>query len=582
MKHGYLILWLLMLSMLVGVSVCASAQEAEQPIIRDIAFTGFVHLGAEDQGQVQQAISSQVGQPFAKEAADADVVAILELGWFFRAEYRTETMEGGGVRLIFQLVENPVVGEVTFDGNTVISTEDLNKAVRTKAGSVLNREQVTADALRIKEVYAKAGYTLVEVTNINISPEGKLVFSLFEPRVDEIRIEGNTKTKDEVVRRELHVRNGQVYNIKDLHTSLRNLEELGIFQEVTVMPEPGTKPGTLLVTFRVQEKRTGLAAFGVGHSNIDGVIGFIDVSDANLFGTGQRGSLRYQFGGDTSYQLSYTNPYIDRRRTSMTLNLYDRELSRQVVQGNSSQYDERRKGANISFGRKFRQDEEVVTRGFVTFRSENVKGVPGEDGTLPVGLESPYDMRSVTLSAVRDEFDPSKGTAFKRAYYGATAEVAGFGGVAFNKFTVEGRRYLALREIKPKHEAQKPMHWVYATRLMVGTCTGSPKPLDQFLVGGADSLRGYAEDRFPGMHMVLWNNELRVPFTDALQGVLFVDVGDGWGGSFADQYGDQSFKLHTGYGLGIRIQTPIGPLRLDYGLGGDGSKEFHFGMGSTY
>ena len=78
---------------------------------------------------------------------------------------------------------------------------------------------------------------------------------------------------------------------------------------------------------------------------------------------------------------------------------------------------------------------------------------------------------------------------------------------------------------------------------------------------------------------MLWNNELRFPISESLQGVLFIDVGDAWQGAYAAQFGDATYDLHYGYGLGIRVITPIGPLRLDYGFNGEGGHQFHFGVG---
>jgi len=133
-------------------------------------------------------------------------------------------------------------------------------------------------------------------------------------------------------------------------------------------------------------------------------------------------------------------------------------------------------------------------------------------------------------------------------------------------------------------EAQQrlPRNWVYATRVLGGTIAGNPPLLDQFTVGGANTLRGYIENRYSGNNMVLWNNELRIPINDSLQAVTFIDIGDAWGLKYPVIAGDDSLRLHLGYGVGVRVQTPIGPLRLDYGWGQGSSNQFSFGIGSTF
>jgi outer membrane protein insertion porin family len=578
---GLLIGILMLLVSLAGVQrVCAQAPEGQQPI-REIVFRGADHVAQTEIDALRKKLKSLVGQPANRDTLQADVDTILESGWFLRVDTRTEAMEGG-VRLAFVVVENPVITQIDFIGNTVLSDEELQRAIKSTTGMVLNRPQVTEDALSIRRAYAEKGFVLVDVVDIGISPQGKLEFYIFEPKISEIRIEGNRKTREEVIRRELTFKPGAVYNEYDIRDSLQNLDRLGIFQEVSRVPEPGDQPGTIIVTIRGVERRTGIASIGVGHSNIQGLIGFVDVADTNLFGTGQRVSARVQFGADSSYSLSYTNPHIDAQRTSFTLNLYDRTILRQAVQVNQTfLYNEKRSGGNITFGRPTAR----FTRTYVTLRNDRVRASEEDSNPVPAALLVGADVRSIGLSMIRDTrnsfANPSSGS-----YSSSGVEFAGFGGADFTKFTGELRRYWNVRQ-RAQTETEKkadklPTPWVLASRLSLGSISGAPPFLDQFLVGGADTLRGFPEDRFPGENMVMFNNELRVPVTESLQIVGFVDVGDAWRGEFARQFGDTSFKLHSGYGLGIRIQTPIGPLRLDYGLNSDGGNEFHFGVGPTF
>ncbi|HEY3418883.1 MAG TPA: BamA/TamA family outer membrane protein [Armatimonadota bacterium] len=570
---------------------------AEQPIIREVVFEGAKNITPQAQQQLNTAIKSKVGQPYSKETADADVENILRLGWFNRATYRTEPVKDG-VRLIFTLVENPVINKIEFVGNTKLSSADLLKVVKTKPGEVLNREQVVNDALAITKAYADKGYQRVEVYDFNIT-NGTLQFYIFEPKIAEIRIDGAKKTHPKVIRRELEFKPGDVFNIYDVQRSVDNLNRLGIFQEVRALPEPGPEPGTITMVISVQEMRTGLAAVGIGHSNIEGLIGFIDVADTNLFGTGQRLSARFQFGADRSYELSYTNPWIDPHRTSFTANIYDRKILRQAVTPTETvTYDERRQGGSIIVARPVSR----YTRLNLMFRNDDISGerntpppTPPAPDTFPQELLVSSTVRSIGPSLVYDNrdslLDPTRGS-----YRSLGTEFAGLlGGANFTKLLGEDRQYWTVREIKRKAKttganattaaaqaAKAPMKWVFASRAKMGTIGGDAPFLDQFLIGGADTLRGYEEDRFPGKNMVLINNELRIPINETLQTVLFVDAGDAWGGQFAADFGDTSFKLHVGYGVGIRVRTPIGPLRLDYGLNGEGGSQFHFGIGSTF
>jgi outer membrane protein insertion porin family len=573
---------------LFGMPILGLAQTpAPAPkIVRAVEVQGYKFVAPGVQDDVKALLKTQVGQPFEAKTADADVEEMLRTGWFYNAFHREEALEDG-VRVLFTVVENPVVKKISFVGNTVLEAEALLAVLETRPDQVLNQELVSADATRIRQAFAEKGYSLVQIVDLNVTPEQELKFQIFEPKIGEVRIETDTKslrTRDYVIRRELLFEVGDVYNENDIRESLRSLDRLGIFQEVKAIPQPGTEPGTLLISVQVVERRTGLASVGVGHSNIKGLIGFVDVADTNLFGSGQKLNLRVQFGADDSYQLGYTNPWVGSQRTSFTANLYNRNILRQAVSEDTTHlYDERRTGGNLTLGRPLSKDRN--TRGYVTLRADRVHASEEEDNPLPPGLEGllePSDVRSLALSMVRDTRDnflnPSGGN-----YTTLAAEVAGLGGASFNKFTAEHRRYWVIRNKPVSGENdRKKQPWILASRLSLGAITGDPPFLDQFLPGGADTLRGYKEDRFPGVNQALLSTELRVPINESLQAVGFVDLGDAWGGRFAEGFGDSSFTLHAGYGLGVRVQTPIGPLRLDYALNSESGREFHFGIGSTF
>ncbi|NIM05901.1 MAG: BamA/TamA family outer membrane protein [Armatimonadetes bacterium] len=247
--------------------------------------------------------------------------------------------------------------------------------------------------------------------------------------------------------------------------------------------------------------------------------------------------------------------------------------------GDSFLYDERREGGLLTLSRPLGD----YSRGFVTVRRDDLRVEDIDDDVDPNDvLFSDQSVRSLALGVVSDTRDiaknPTKGS--RLSFVTETAGMAG--GASFDKYIVDLRRYISFGP-RPKEEeiAALLQRKVLAFRLLVGTTTGDPPFLEQFLLGGVDTLRGYSPDRFPGEKQALLNFEYRFPLSDTLQGVLFVDTGDAWGGSFAEQYGDTSFKAHTGYGVGIRLQSPIGPLRLDYGTGSEGS-EVHFGMGHMF
>jgi len=233
-------------------------------------------------------------------------------------------------------------------------------------------------------------------------------------------------------------------------------------------------------------------------------------------------------------------------------------------------YDEKRSGGNVTLSRPLGASE--TTRLYATVRADSVSVRPTEGVVLPevIALQRGEEVRSLAFTLRNDTRDiianPTKG-----GLNSLSAELAGwFGGARFNKLGLDLRRYLPAGGKR-----------IFATRLLLGLTTGAPPFLEQYLVGGGETLRGYRNDRFPGERMALLNSELRIPIQQSISGVLFVDVGDAWGGAFAQDLGDADFQAHVGYGVGVRIVTPFGPIRVDYGIGSEG-QETHFSVGHAF
>jgi outer membrane protein insertion porin family len=330
----------------------------------------------------------------------------------------------------------------------------------------------------------------------------------------------------------------------------------------------------------VAERRTGVASIGLGWSSVQDLVGFADVADANFRGTGRRVSLRLQFGGRQGGEIGYFDPWFRPNRTGLNVGVYNKQILRQAFtsEGDSFLYDEERSGASITLSRPL----SAVTRGMLTLRADEVEPTNFEDGDLPVEeleqLAQKSTVRSIGFGLINDTRDfirsPTRG-----GYNSITMEVAGLlGGEDFEKIGTDVRRYFKVGERN-----------VVAVRLVAGWITSDAPFLEQFLLGGANNLRGYEEDQFPGNNMVLLNTEYRFPLGNKMTGVAFVDAGSAWGGIFAEGdpllgipgLGDADFDLHIGYGAGIRVDTPIGPIRLDLGIGEDGAQT-HFSIGHMF
>jgi len=548
--------------------------EVPAPIV-SVEVVGNRHIPTDE---ILGAIKSKVGGVFSEEQVSADAQAVRNLGWFERVWVDRESTEVG-IRLVFRVAENPVIREIQFDGPRELKPEDLLAVMKTQPEQVYSAPLLAKDALAIEDLYRSKGYILAFVVGQKMSQDGVLTLVIAEGEIEEIRITGNTHSKTYAIRRYIRTKVGETYNDRRVARDVARLTTLDWFETVRRDAEVGTEPGKVVLIITVVEKRrTGIASVGGGYSSVQGLVGFIDLTKSNLGGNGQQVTIRGEFGGRESYELGYQHPWIMTPETKLSAGIYDRLILREAFvtddQGErrSILYDERRNGGNVTLGRPFSDNTTV----FLGLRMDDVQitGVSEEEREkfLQGAAFEPRQVRSLTLAAVNDtrseSYNPRRGS-----YERFSAEFAGLilGGVEFNKYVNDYRKFFPAGRRN-----------VLAFRLLAGTVTGDPPYLEQFLLGGSESLRGYRSDRFVGTRMAVLNSEYRFPMGSNLLGVVFVDLGDAWGGSVAseDAFGDVvhgSFTAHVGYGAGVRVRTPIGALRLDLGFSEEGT-ETHFGV----
>ncbi|RYG49811.1 hypothetical protein EON79_00095, partial [bacterium] len=154
---------------------------------------------------------------------------------------------------------------------------------------------------------------------------------------------------------------------------------------------------------------------------------------------------------------------------------------------------------------------------------------------------------------------------------------------AFTKGTIELRRYFTSQPPRGRQDPEAPRR-VLAVRLRYGGIAGTVPFFEQYFAGGANTIRGYDEDRFWGKQMLVGNVEYRYPLQRSFNIIGFVDYGGAWGGYGGTPDFDQSskFKMHLGYGLGLSFRTPLGPIRLDYGINEEGKGRAHFLIGTAF
>lgn len=594
----------MILTLLLLVPALAIGQERQ---ITEIKIVGNEHISTD---AIMAVVGLKPGVAYSEQAVQKAAQAVKSMGYFVSVTAGEENV-GTNVRVVFNVVENPVVKGINITGNTVVSTEKLRSLMRTTVGNVLNDGTLEQDLTAIYRYYADQGYIATVSESYGIDPKtGILNIPIQEARVEAIRVTGNKKTKTVVILREMTLKVGDVFNRNTLFADLRRIYDLEIFDRETAEPyklESGTEAGkTVILTIPVKEKKTGEVSVGAGYSSMQRLVGKATLTENNFRGLAETVSLTWEQSADRgpSYEASFFEPWLDNKHTSLGLNLYDKLMYRftsDLFGGSStgvSNYDERRRGGSATLGRPLSK----VDKGFFTLRSESVKtGVSdstsplASNGTVASGqFRVTRDVRDSTIDPLRGRYTS---LALEVGTAGFTQETGFPGSSVFTKYSGDYRQYFS-KGGTPKLNERRP---VLAIRATAGSLSGNVPFFEQYFVGGAETLRGYREDRFWGKNMFLASIEPRFPIAPSLTGVVFCDIGDAWGASdvFSNLNNSNTkndpaltslltnlpqhsgFSPSIGYGVGIRVILPIGPLRLDYGFGSEGSRA-HFSIGHVF
>ncbi len=526
-----------------------------------------------------------------------------------RVQAEDENPPTGKCKVVIRVDENDGIKDFSITGAGPLKIDEIQNLVHAKKGGVYNYIQFQRDAEDIMRLYNSKGYVATLGEGAGIDDKGVLTIPVTVVRVAEIRLVKNRKTQRNVVLRELKTKVGGFYNRDIWQQDRIRLLNLDLFEEV-IPGEEIIAPGEIRLTFSLPEKRSGSVSVGAGYSSRQQLIGRAEVSDSNFRGRGEAVNLLWETGsvtGKSSIELGFTEPYLDRRHTALSVQVYDKTIYRFANSltnavtnttgniGADTRYNEQRVGSTLTVSRPVNN-----FRLSLSGRAENVRTDPLDLSGINASIIQDGPIYSVATSVLHDTRDlindPVKGgyQTFNfmvgQANLKPPATLNGgvvngvFGSHSFAKSSVEGRQFFNLqkprRRDKPDEERTS-----LALRLLVGASTGTLPFFEQYFVGGAETLRGYREDRFWGKYLMLGSAELRQPLARGLKGVLFTDMGDAWGGVYQgvniQGFTQGGFKPRFAVGLGIRVRTPLGPIRLDYGIGSEGART-HFSIGNVF
>ncbi len=593
-----------------------SMAELAGPVIMNVGLEGNSEVAAE---HIMSVVTTKAGEHVDEEKLRKDAEAIFELGFFSATDYRVSDVEGG-VNVTFLVQENPKVGEIRFVGNTVYSSEELSKIVFTQPGMIFNRTFFRNDLQRIKEKYQADGYVMANVRDVKIDGD-VITVEILEPKVSEIVIQGNRITKTKIIERYIRVKVGEKFNSNELRLTLNRLQGLGYFSDVNVNFEPGENPDEVVLVLTVEEARTGRLGFNVAYGTQSGFGGGMSYENSNIWGTGNRLSVGFELGDREEYWLTLEQPYMSHKVFAWRVGVYKRAWDDIYYYEDDTEYleyDRDRFGAFVGFGKKFAEDSKYnwyVLLDWHNTKNDNVRNrastgqwqdyadryysANNRPANIPDDIISDIkqqelgegDYYSATLTFRRfnlDEYLPyQKGDIESVNVQVGQADVEGVD-YSYVKYWLEGRFYYPIGNfLKDIFETSfldgvdgKPV--ILAARVIAGSASGDVPYDELYEIGGDTTLRGYDDDYYRGRNMVLGNVELRIPIQKMFSLVFFYDIGRAWdsGGLFGrdmkyggDEWGDSP-------GVGIRLNTPLGNLRLDYANGEE--DRFVFGFGELF
>jgi outer membrane protein insertion porin family len=480
------------------------------------------------------------------------------------------------------------VGKITTNSDDTVSEADILKALKIKSRDIYSPSKIRQGVMNIGDIYSERGYAFADTNPVTkINEDSRTVdvrFDIDRGRkvyVGEISVIGNTRTLDNVIRREFRLREGELFDSVKLRRSKQRINNLQFFEDVKIDTRRGSEPDLIDITTSVTERATGSMNIGAGFSSSENLIFNAGVSQNNFMGTGRKVVFSTNLSSRrTDFNLSLTDPRLFESEVLGGIDAFNRKI-------NYYSYKARNTGAGFRLGKSLSEHDWAGIN--YKYSNNKITDVVSTSSFLKNGTQNTSRISPSFIRDTRDDFmNPSSGSR-----HVASVTLAGLGGVKFHKMNFETSHYWP---IYGKFVGMLHGKIAWAD----GYGDDYLPAFERYFMGGPKSLRGYTikevgpkdltGNPIGGNQSLLVNAEVIYPFTRALKAFMFYDRGNIYGGG--EKMGTTSrvwdlAKMRDSIGAGIRFLSPFGPLTFAYGIKldqatGEESGEFHFSAGNSF